>query len=82
MNIDHVRAQTHIHQLQNSERGQDALSALTKLIWTQSTWSLDQQNQIALTHLLAYSLADPYIRGMVQTANTRAKAPGQGNPGS
>ena len=80
MNIDHVRAQTHIHQLQNSDRGQAALRCLTKLLSHESTRSLDQQNQMALTHLLAYSLAQPYIRDMVQIAVTKKPAPGEGAP--
>lgn len=80
MNIDHVRAHTHIQQLQKSERGEATLAHLAKLLGEESTRSLDQHNQIALTHLIAYSLKDPYIRDMVQRATTPKKAHVAGGP--
>lgn len=60
-----------IEQLKRSERGAAALSALSDLLWEEATWSLDAQNKLALTWLLAHALRSPDVRAMVQNHGRR-----------
>lgn len=66
-----IIATDHIAQLYGSERGAAALSALSRLLWHDSTWSLDDANQLALSELLQLSLGNPAVRDLVQTEAPR-----------
>jgi hypothetical protein len=55
-----------LERLSQSERGQGAILALSKLLWNHSTWSLDAQNQQRLVCVLALSLREPSVRERVQ----------------